>query len=162
MEGEEDYYTAAEAARILELTGGRVRQMLSAGEITGAVRDEGGRWLIPQHVVHSMLEKRRVDERQSPRRGKATEQSPDASDTSRERKEMQMRLEELQRQLGRLEGRLELEAVAQSTLKESLDRERERADAMEKRADANELEAKELRERLGEMQKPWWRKLFGG
>lgn len=155
MENEGDYYTAAETARILELTGGRVRQMLSAGEIQGALRDEGGRWLIPQYVVHAMLEKRRLEERQSPRRGKATEQSSEAPETSAERQEMQIRLEDLQRQLGRLEGRLELEAVAQSTLKESLDRERQRADAME-------LEAKELRQRLEEAQKPWWRKLFGG
>jgi hypothetical protein len=155
MENEEDYYTAAETARILELTGGRVRQMLSAGEIEGALRDDGGRWLIPQYVVHAMLEQRRLEERQSPRRGKAIEQSSEAPETSAERREMQIRLEDLQRHLGRLEGRLELEAVAQSTLKESLDRERQRADAME-------LEAKELRQRLEEAQKPWWRKLFGG
>jgi hypothetical protein len=40
----------------------------------------------------------------------------------------------LQRELGRLEGRLELTEVAESTLRESLARERERADAAETEA----------------------------
>lgn len=154
MAGEGDYYTAAETAKILELTGSRIRQMLSAGEIEGAVRDEAGRWLIPQHVVHAMLEQRRLDERQGLRRGKGIERNSDTAEASTERREMQQRLEDLQRQLGRLEGRLELEAVAQSTLKDSLDRERQRADALE-------LEARQLRERLEQAQKPWWHKLFG-
>jgi hypothetical protein len=39
-----------------------------------------------------------------------------------------------QRELGRLEGRLELTEVAESTLRESLARERERADAAETEA----------------------------
>ena len=43
--------------------------------------------------------------------------------------EIQLRAEALQRELGRLEGCLELTAVAESTLRESLERERERADA---------------------------------
>jgi hypothetical protein len=55
----------------------------------------------------------------------------------------------LERQLGRLEGRLEIEAVARSTLEESLQREGERADRLEE----------ELRDERG---RGFWRRLFGG
>jgi hypothetical protein len=48
-----------------------------------------------------------------------------------------------------LEGRLELEAVARSTLEESLQRERDRADRLEE-----QLEAERAR--------GFWKRLFGG
>jgi hypothetical protein len=88
-------------------------------------------------------------------------------------------MEALQRELGRLEGCLELTAVAESTLRESLERERARADAEWERAEALPLELERLREQLAEAsipQKPpenapgtatvgerrsWWRRFFG-
>jgi regulator of replication initiation timing len=88
-------------------------------------------------------------------------------------------MEALQRELGRLEGCLKLTAVAESTLRESLERERERADAEWERAEALQLELERLREQLAEAsipQKPpenapgtttvgerrsWWRRFFG-
>jgi hypothetical protein len=62
----------------------------------------------------------------------------------------------LQRELGRLEGRLQITEVAESTLRESLERERERADRLEERAEKlrDELEA--------ERSKGFWVRLFGG
>ena len=44
-------YTVDEAARILKLTPGRIRQMLRAGELEGIPPEEsGGRgWKIPMH-----------------------------------------------------------------------------------------------------------------
>jgi hypothetical protein len=64
-------------------------------------------------------------------------------------------VEELRQELGRMEGRLELTAVAESTLREQLERERERADRMEERAEQlrGELEA--------ERSKGFWARLFG-
>jgi hypothetical protein len=85
----------------------------------------------------------------------------------------------LQTELGRLEGCLKLTAVAESTLRESLERERARADAEWERAEALPLELERLREQLAEAsipQKPpenapgtatvgerrsWWRRFFG-
>ena len=51
---EEETYTVDEAARILRLTPGRIRQMLRAGELEGVPPEEsGGRgWKIPMHAVH--------------------------------------------------------------------------------------------------------------
>ena len=39
---EEDFYTVDEAARILKLTPGRIRQMLRAGELQGIPPEESG------------------------------------------------------------------------------------------------------------------------
>ena len=78
--------------------------------------------------------------------------APGASSETRELREE----EGPKRVLGRLEGRLELTEVAESTLLESLARERERADAAEK------TEARMLREELARRESPWWRRLFGG
>jgi hypothetical protein len=55
-----------------------------------------------------------------------------------------------------MRARAELTAVTESTLRESLERERERADRMEERAEQlrGELEA--------ERSKGFWQRLFGG
>jgi hypothetical protein len=86
------------------------------------------------------------------------EGAPEALEWPSEAREALRRAEDLQRQLGRLESemkaRLELTEVAQSTLREQLQRERERADTLGD-------EARELRERLEEARRPWWQRWFG-
>ncbi len=141
---DEETYTPPQAARILRLSRRRVTQMLNAGELEGR-QDESGRWHIPQRAVHARLKDR-------PGRGRPDdiighERSPEAAS---EAAELRDRVEGLQRELGRLEGRLELTEVAESTLREQLERERARADRLEE-------ELREARERL----LPWWRRLFG-
>jgi excisionase family DNA binding protein len=131
---EGEYYTTGEAARILRVTEQRVRQMLGSGELEGTRDPSTERWRIPQHAVHVRLEKRGQRE---------------ASRSPVDAREYQERIEELARELGRLEGRLELTEVAESTLREQLERERERADRLEE----------ELREERG---KGFWRRVFGG
>jgi excisionase family DNA binding protein len=55
---EEDFYSVDEAARILRLTRGRIRQMLRAGELEGVPPEESGGggpgrgWKIPMYAVH--------------------------------------------------------------------------------------------------------------
>ena len=137
----EDYYTTGEAARILRVTEARVRQMLGAGELEGSRDPVSDRWRIPQHAVHARREHRRPSE--APR-------------TSADAREWIERVTELERELGRLEGRLQITEVAESTLRESLERERERADRLEERAEKlrGELET--------ERAKGFWARLFGG
>jgi hypothetical protein len=53
----------------------------------------------------------------------------------------------LHRELGRLEGRLEITEVAESTLREQLQRGCERADRLE--------------EELRDARRPWWQRIFG-
>jgi excisionase family DNA binding protein len=141
----DEYYTVAEAAKILSLTDRRVRQLMESGDLE-ATRSEG-RWKLFRKSVHAFRDARRIS-------GGA----PEALEWPSEAREALRRAEDLQRQLGRLEGemkaRLELTEVAQSTLREQLQRERERADTLGD-------EARELRERLEEARRPWWQRWFG-
>ena len=160
-----DFYTVEDAARVLERTPGRVRQLLRDGTLMG----EGGGdahepWRIYKWSVHALKD-------DSPRRrwgraaeadtvadlsdSKLSEPRRDVPESPSEARELRERVENLQRELGRLEGRLELTQVTESTMRESLERERERADAAE-------LEARKLREELAQARRSWWRRLFGG
>ena len=117
----------------------------SSRELEGE-KDESGRWRIPQRVVHELLPSR------PPRKGTANgafKARQEVLEVSESPVETQLRMD-LQRELGRLEGLLELTAVAESTLRESLERERERADVERERAEALKLEVELLREQLAE------------
>ena len=153
MQSQEDTYTTTEAARILRRSSRRVLQMLEARELEGD-KDSAGRWRIPQRAVHDLLPRRPLREHPGGQPRGTSEPIEGAA-------ELRLRVESLQRELGRLEGRLELTSVAESTLRESLERERERADAERKRADALQLEANKLRTWLGEARLSWWRRFFG-
>jgi len=175
MERGEDTYTTAEAGRILRRSNRRILQMLESGELEGE-KDESGRWRIPQRVIHELLPSRPARKGAANGAFKARQEFLEVSESTIE---TQLRMEALQRELGRLEGRLELTAVAESTLRESLERERERADAERERAEALQLEAERLREQLAEAstlprpsengpgtapvedRRSWWRRFFG-
>lgn len=64
-------------------------------------------------------------------------------------------MEDLSYRLGRSEARAELTEIAESTIKEQLQRERERADRMEE-------EARQLREQIEASRRGFWKRLFGG
>jgi len=145
---EEDTYTTGQAARILRVTDRGVRKMIDRGELE-AHQDERGRHLIPQRAVHALLEERREAE--------VGEMSPE--ETSRgteEARELRERVESLQRELGRLEGRLELTEMTESTMRE----ERQR---LEQLLEEERSERRRLQEQLdAERSKGFWQRLFGG
>ncbi|MDQ5828915.1 MAG: hypothetical protein M3324_03355 [Actinomycetota bacterium] len=115
-----------------------------------------------------------------------------AQDAASEVAHLRARIEDLQRQLGRLEGRLELTERTESTLREDLERERrqcleevqrERAERLEAQKTAEALERDRIRlererfyrdarqtqleealeaERSKERSKGFWARLFGG
>jgi excisionase family DNA binding protein len=147
---EEETYTVDEAAKILKLTPGRIRQMLRAGELEGIPPEEGGRgpgrgWKIPMHVIHDRDRPARVE------RSGATE----APESPERLSDLEVEIRTLRYELGLSRGRLELTEQAESTLREALDRERERADAERERAE-------KLQAELDHARLPWYRKLFGG
>ena len=144
---EEDTYTTGQAARILKVTDRGVRKMIDRGELE-ANQDERGRHLIPQRAVHAMLEERR------PGVGETSTEA--TSKSAEEARELRERVEGLQRELGRLEGRLELTERTESTMRE----ERERLEQLlgEERA-----ERRRLQEQLdAERSRGFWQRLFGG
>jgi len=112
-----EHYTAAEAARILRLSSQRVRQLLASGELRG-VRDEVGHWEVDARSVHSLLEERR-------------EVLFGALEDPQRLSELEAEVRELRYFLGRAEARLDMTTQAESTLREALERERERTDRLE-------------------------------
>ena len=143
---EEDTYTTGQAARILKVTDRGVRKMIDRGELE-ANQDERGRHLIPQRAVHAMLEERRA--------GVGESSTEETSRSAEEARELRERVEGLQRELGRLEGRLELTERTESTMRE----ERERLEQLlgEERA-----ERRRLQEQLdAERSRGFWQRLFG-
>jgi excisionase family DNA binding protein len=139
-----DSYTPAEAALILGVTPTRVRQLLQEGEVEGA-RDEAGHWLIPARAVHERLERLRRE-----RFVEAVGADPLSVRT------LQERVEILQRELGRLQGRLETWESVYSSL------ESERT-LVAKRLEREWVRAEQLQAQLDEERsKGLWRRLFGG
>jgi excisionase family DNA binding protein len=130
-----DTYTVQEAARILRTTERTVRRRLERGDLEGTRDPTTGRWKVAAHSVTAAMPDRPP---------KASQEPPEAS---QEAADLRLRVEDLQSQLGRLEGQRELEAITQSTLREQLQRERERADRLE--------------EELRDARRPWWRDIFG-
>jgi excisionase family DNA binding protein len=139
VEGES--YTVQEAARILRVTERTVRRRLERGELEGSQDPISGRWRVAAHSVTSALSDR-------PPKAASPESAQDAAELRLRVGEAEEKRAALERQLGRLEGRLEITEVAESTLREQLQRERERADRLE--------------EELRDARRPWWRRMFGG
>jgi excisionase family DNA binding protein len=138
---EEETYTPAEAAKILRLTKRRVIQLITEGDLEG-YKDEEGRWRIPQRAVHD-----RLGDRPPRSPGGAGGAGGDVAGGERVR-ELEAEVADLNYRLGRAEAQAELTELAESTVHEQLERERERADRLEE----------ELRL---ERSKGFWRRLFG-
>ena len=124
-----------------------------------------------------------------PPKASASQEPPDAASEVRA---LRARIEDLQRQIGRVEGRLELAERTESTLREDLERERrqrledlqrERDERLEAQKTAEALERDRIRlererfywearqkqledaleaERSKERSKGFWARLFGG
>jgi excisionase family DNA binding protein len=146
---EEDTYTPAEAARILRLSKRRIIQLITEGDLEGD-KDEDGRWRIPQRAVHD-----RLGDRPPRRGGGAGGEGGGASGAldypapGRTTQDLEAEISDLNYRLGAAETRAALTELSESTVREQLERERERADRLEE----------ELRE---ERSKGFWQRLFGG
>ena len=140
-----EVYTVQEAAKVLGITDRRVRALAQEGRIEGERMDAG--WKLFRYSVHSFRDDRRARERPLERRGS------DSLSVS----EWLNRVETLHRELGRLEGRLELTERAESTVREERDRllrelEAERQQHLDdvERERAERVEAQQRAERLAQ------------
>ena len=169
-----DFYTLAEAARILEVTQRRLLEMLETGEVEGERDSRSSRWKIPKHIVRELVPEPVSD---APSSGNSATWSSNQSTET-----VQQLVEELgnvQRELGRVRNRLELarkaehaewQEVKDHLLAElELERERrrqEREDA-ESTLEAEQERWRKERDRLKaeletERNKGSWRRLLGG
>jgi excisionase family DNA binding protein len=146
----DEFYTVGEAAKVLGRGQRWVRQLALDGVIEGERTAEG--WQLLRSSVHEFRD-------QNP----PTRTTPEAPVWPPEALAKALsKVEALQRELGRLEGRLQITEVAESTLREQLERERERANEERKRADEERGRVTELEEELRAARMPWWRRVFGG
>jgi excisionase family DNA binding protein len=125
MDGEE--FTTQEAARILGITERTIRRRLERGDLKGRRDPATGRWWVSARAVTAAMEDHQPE-------GSASLEPPGAA-ASEEVAHLRARIEDLQRQLGRLEGHLELAERTESTLRKDLERERrQRLEEVQRRA----------------------------
>jgi hypothetical protein len=153
-----DFYTLAEAARVLEIPQRRLLEMLEAGEIVGEQDPQSSRWQISKHTVHELVSPAPSPEGHS-------EEFPDRSTEMIQ--ELVDELGNLHSGVGRLRNRLNLarriEKEERELLLAELEQERERYRKEHERADKLQKEANRLREELeSERNKGSWRRLVGG
>lgn len=144
----QEYYTVSEAAKVLGISERRVRQIAQDSKVEG-VRSEDG-WKLFRYSVHDFRDRREVQNPASLRGSSAR-----GREQPSEAREWIERVTSLERELGRLEGRLELTQRAESTMREErerlledLVRERERAAGEQERAEEIQRDAEQsIRER---------------
>ena len=155
MSGESGWVTTEVAAAALRVSPRTVRDYVRAGDLLAKSEGEGvrKRWLVSIDAVQEMRS-RRQSSGYMPRGRHGTavgEYRPGEGVV--DAAELVARLQELQYRLGRAEARAELQAVAESTVREERDRlvaqlgeERARARAERDRADRLEAELREVRQ----------------
>jgi excisionase family DNA binding protein len=153
-----DFYTLAEAARVLEIPQRRLLEILETGEIEAEQDPLSSRWRIPKHAVDRLV-------LTGPSPEGPTEESPERSTEMIQ--QLVDELGNLHKEVGRLRNRLNLARRAEREERElllsELAQEREGRRQERERADKLQEEANRLREELeSERNKGSWRRLLGG
>jgi hypothetical protein len=173
---EADYYNVYEAARILEISPARVRQMLRAGDLRGergepVVEGVPGPWRLPAGVVHAARSVVGAGDAEATvamppgetavAEGAAGDDSDAPSETSERLSEgvqdLREKAEALIAGLDALEGRLEAAEMEQLAVKEELRRAEERSEGLRAELEAERSLAQPPQERG-----PAWRRWLGG
>jgi len=157
-------YTVEEAAKVLGRTPGRIRQMLRGGELSGEHEggDERKPWRVHKWSAHALRDRLQED-RPARDRGTISRSPREPRESPESASELFRVVQDLQRELGRVEGRLEITETAESTLRADLERERQRAEEERARAEAERERAEKLRRELeAERSRGFWSRLFGG
>jgi hypothetical protein len=186
--GDSGWTTTEVAAEALEVSTRTVRNYIRRGDLAAKEEHEGitDRYLISVASLYVLRDKRK-NEARAKRNGRRVSEATErrGNDTTELLRETIARLETRAEQNAELRTRLQLTAQAESTLREALDRECERADMAEGRLE--ELEARlaapmgaldphemtadpyegaeDLEDDTGPdpgSSRPWWSRLFGG
>src|ERR671916_188814 len=156
--GNGGWVTTRQAARALNVMPRQVRNYIAAGDLEGRKEGKGvtERWLVSISSVEALRQKRHSEDKLPGKyrdvTGDAEYTGQSAGNTAELIRELAARLEDAQYELGRAESRLELTSQAESTLREDLARDRERAEAERERADRLEAELREVRKPPSEPQ----------
>ncbi len=157
------YVTTEVAAAALRVSPRTVRGYIRAGDLDAISEGEGvqKRWLVSIDSVQTLREQRRHSG-DIPHSSHATAASGVlAEDDAVNAAELVATVQELQYRLGRAEARAELQAVAESTIREERDRLLSQLEEERERADAERERAEQLRDELEQARQSWWRRFFG-
>ena len=156
--GNGGWVTTRQAARALNVMPRQVRNYIAAGDLEGRKEGKGvtERWLVSISSVEALRQSRHSEDKLPGQYRDVADAAEDtgqsAVNTAELIRELAARLEDAQYELGRAESRLELTSQAESTLREDLARERERAEAERERAERLEAELREVRKPPSEPQ----------
>jgi vacuolar-type H+-ATPase subunit I/STV1 len=160
--GNSGWVTTSVAGKALGVTSRTVRNMINRGELVAKREGEGVEttYLVSISSLEDLRESRQYS-------GKIPRKDHSITAVGEELAEvidnLAARLEARTYAEADLRARLELTEQAQSTLEETLARERERADKEREERQQAQEEANRLREELeAEQSKGFWRRLFGG
>ena len=149
--GSSGWVTTRQAAAALRLQPRQIRNLIAAGDLEAQTEGEGvtRRYLVSIASVEA-LRQRRQEEGKLPGQDRdvaegAVMPRQSTSDAAALARELAAQVGEMRYELGRAEARLELTAQAESSVREALERERERADLERARADRLEAELLSMR-----------------
>jgi hypothetical protein len=145
------------AAAALGIKARQCRNLIQEGELEARLEGEGRdkRYLVSVTSLEALRDKRQSEGKMPLIRRSTAENEDVGAELGQWVRELTAKLETRAAENAELRTRLELTEKADSTLREQLERERQRAD--EERNRANRLE-----EELKEARRPWWRRVFGG
>jgi hypothetical protein len=151
--GNHGWVTTSVAAAALGIKPRQCRNLIQEGELEARLEGEGRdkRYFVSVSSLEALRDKRQSAFRLPLNRRGITEGEDVGyvgADLGQWVRELTARLETRAAENAELRTRLELTENADSTLREQLDRERERADRLE--------------EELREARRSWWRRMFGG
>lgn len=148
--GNHGWVTTSVAAAALGIKPRQCRNLIQEGELEAKLEGKGRdkKYFVSVSSLEALRDKRQSGGKLPLNRRGTTEGEDIGADLGQWVRELTARLETRAAENAELRTRLELTEKADSTLREQLDRERERADRLEK----------ELRE----ARRSWWRRVFGG
>ena len=148
--GNHGWVTTSVAAAALGIKPRQCRNLIQEGELEARLEGEGRdkRYFVSVSSLEALRDKRQSEGKLPLNRRSTTEDEDVGADLGQWVRELTARLETRAAENAELRTRLELTENADSTLREQLDRERERADRLE--------------EELREARRSWWRRMFGG
>jgi hypothetical protein len=157
------YVSTEVAAAALRVSPRTIRGYIRAGELEAISEGEGvqKRWLVSIDSVHALRDQRQASGHTPQGRRVAAASDVLAEVDAVNAADLVAKVQELQYRLGRAEARVELQALAESTIREERDRLLSQLEEERGRAEAERERAEQLRGELEQARRSWWRRFFG-
>lgn len=157
------YVTTEVAAAALRVSPRTIRGYIRGGELEAMSEGEGvqKRWLVSIDSVHALRDQRQASGHTPQGRRIAAASDVHTEVDAVNAADLVATVQELQYRLGRAEARVELQVVAESTIREERDRLLSQLEEERGRAEAERERAEQIRGELEHARRSWWRRFFG-